>query len=75
MGMTHPLHPVPRTDLPRPRGARPLAGSAHVWWDAADLAQADLQGTMEQAQTDLNGAVQALEALDTPESRAALSIA
>ena len=41
MGMTHPLHPVPRTDLPRPRGARPLAGSAHVWWDAADLAQAD----------------------------------
>ena len=28
------LHwPKPRTDLPRPPGAHPLAGSAHVWFD------------------------------------------
>lgn len=26
-----PLRPIPRTDLPRPAGALPLAGSAHVW--------------------------------------------
>jgi len=35
--MTSPLHPIPRTDLPRLPGARPLAGSAHVWWDAAGV--------------------------------------
>ena len=37
--MTSPLHPVPRTDLPRPPGALPLAGSAHVWWDATGVAR------------------------------------
>ncbi|WP_461470681.1 dihydropteroate synthase [Pararhodobacter sp.] len=26
------FHARPRTDLPRPDSARPLAGSAHVWW-------------------------------------------
>lgn len=43
--MTTPLlhWPEPRTDLPRPAGARPLAGSAHVWFDrvrAMDAARA-----------------------------------
>ncbi len=32
--MTDP-RPIPRTDLPRPDGALPLAGSAHVWFDPA----------------------------------------
>ncbi|MCB1397437.1 MAG: dihydropteroate synthase [Rhodobacter sp.] len=45
--MTTPLHPIPRTDLPRPSGALPLTGSAHVWWDAtgADAAARALLST------------------------------
>lgn len=31
------LRPLPRTDLPRPPDALPLAGSAHVWWNEVDL--------------------------------------
>jgi len=31
------LRPLPRTDLPRPPDALPLAGSAHVWWSEVDL--------------------------------------
>lgn len=31
------LRPLPRTDLPRPPDAVPLAGSAHVWWNEVDL--------------------------------------
>lgn len=31
------LRPLPRTDLPRPPDAEPLAGSAHVWWNEVDL--------------------------------------
>lgn len=27
-----PFRPIPRTDVPRPPGALPLAGSAHVWF-------------------------------------------
>ncbi len=39
--MTVPFHPGPRSDRPRPEGALPLAGSAHVWWqgDAPDAAR------------------------------------
>ncbi len=33
----NPFHPIPRTDLPRPPHALPLAGSAHVWWSAAGV--------------------------------------
>lgn len=36
--MITPFHPIPRTDLPRPPGALPLAGSAHVWFAHAGLA-------------------------------------
>lgn len=31
------LRPLPRTDLPRPPDALPLGGSAHVWWNEADM--------------------------------------
>ncbi|MGY6534058.1 MAG: dihydropteroate synthase [Pararhodobacter sp.] len=37
-------HPRPRTDLPRPSGARPLAGSAHVWFDTVDTFGRDRAG-------------------------------
>ncbi|MCC5970976.1 MAG: dihydropteroate synthase [Pararhodobacter sp.] len=39
------LRPLPRTDLPRPPDAEALAGSAHVWWNEADLT---LRGTVVQ---------------------------
>lgn len=40
-----PAFPIPRTDLPRPPAARPLAGSAHVWFDPAGMAQAPALAT------------------------------
>ena len=40
-----PFRPIPRTDLPRPAAAMPLAGSRHVWWDATG-ADADLRARL-----------------------------
>jgi dihydropteroate synthase len=38
----HLLHwPAPRTDLPRTNGARPLAGSSHVWFERVRAMDAD----------------------------------
>lgn len=36
-------HPRARTDLPRSKGAWPLAGSAHVWFEAVDAFNATRQ--------------------------------
>ncbi len=41
------LYPRPRIDLPRPADARPLAGSAHVWFDRVEVL--DRHGTRRPA--------------------------
>jgi len=40
--MKAPVPLIPRSDVPRPAGALPLAGSAHVWFDPAGLPEAAL---------------------------------
>ncbi len=51
--MTRLLHwPEPRTDLPRPPGARAVAGSAHVWFErlrAMDAARAPASPALDAA--------------------------
>lgn len=41
MSRLNPIHPAPRTDLPRRADGLPLAGSAHVWWQPSGLSAAD----------------------------------
>ena len=35
--MTHCYRPVAQTDLARPEGAKPLAGSAYIWFDRVEV--------------------------------------
>ncbi|PQO23235.1 dihydropteroate synthase [Rhodobacteraceae bacterium WD3A24] len=45
------VRPIPCTDTARPPGARPLAGSAHVWFDRAELLARARPGRVVAAET------------------------